>query len=154
MNLASLNIDYLARERYPDSQRISTIKNKAEAQILSVLPNEISNETYSVVVNDKCVWVDETGYWLDNCAKKLGKQVAHEQYFDAQKITNGLTERKVMGKQYSGAGNIYPYTAFIHKTTQGCLTYDKDGLSVIACNPDNNHQKWEISPDKNMCLMD
>lgn len=158
MNLNSLNIEYLARERYPENKRIQTIKNRATDQVLSVIPNDITDETYSIVANDQCLWVYNDEYKLKPCAQNLGKQVLHPQYFEAKKIITAANEQRYMGKKpalpqnkHSGA---YPYTAFIHKTTQQCLTYNNDGLFVSPCNPDNQYQKWDVSPDKNMCLME
>lgn len=158
MNLNSLNIEYLARERYPENERIQTIKNRATEQVISVMPNEVSDETYSILANDQCLWVYNDDYRLKPCAANLGKQILHPQYFEAKKIITAANEQRYMGKkpalpqnQQSGS---YPYTAFIHKTTQQCLTYNTDGLYISPCNPDDQYQKWDVSPDKNMCLME
>jgi hypothetical protein len=158
MNLNSLNIEYMARERYPENKRIQTIKNRATDQVVSVMPNDVTDETYSILANDQCLWVYNDDYKLKPCAQNLGSQVLHPQYFEAKKIITAANEQRYMGKKPTLPQNqsvgTYPYTAFIHKTTQQCLTYNNDGLFVSPCNPDNQYQKWDVSPDKNMCLME
>jgi WD40 repeat protein len=154
MNLNSLNIEYLAKEKYPENKRIESIKHRATNQILSLLPNDINDETYSVVANDQCLWVYNDDYRLRPCATNLGKQILHPQYFEAKKIITSANEQRYMGKKATLPDSLYPYTALIHKTTQHCLTYNPDGLFVSPCDPDNQYQKWDVSPDKNMCLME
>ena len=158
MNLNSLNIEYLARERYPENKRIQSIKNRTTDQVVSVMPNDITDETYSIIANDQCLWVYNDEYKLKPCAQNLGNQVLHPQYFEAKKIITAANEQRYMGKKpklpQNKQSGAYPYTAFIHKTTHQCLTYNNDGLFVSPCNPDNQYQKWDVSPDKNMCLME
>jgi hypothetical protein len=154
MNLNSLNIEYLAKDKYPENKRIQSIKSRETNQVLSVLPNDVNDETYSILANDQCLWVYNDDYKLKPCAQNISNQVLHPQYFEAKKIITSANEKRYMGKTPQLPNNKYPYTAFIHKTTQQCLTYNNDGLYVSPCDPDNQYQKWEVSPDKNMCLME
>ncbi len=155
LDLKSLDADYVVG-KFPDTGRIQTIKNKATNQVISVIPNDVNNSTYSVVANDQCLWVYNDDYNLKPCATGLNKQFIHPQYFEAKKIITEANEKRYMGKTpvIKNVKNQYPYTAFIHKTTQQCLAYNTEGLFVSECDPDNIYQKWEVSPDKNFCLME
>ena len=154
MNLNSLNNTYMGLEKFPENERIKTIKNKATSQVFSIIPNEITADTYSIYVNDQCLWAYNEEYYLKPCATNLGKTFVHPQFFESKKIITDANERRYMGKKPVTNHGQYPYTAFIHKTTQNCLTYDNDGLYLSKCDPDNTYQKWDVSPDKNMCLLE
>lgn len=163
MNLNSLNIGgYASGEtkmpelmnKFPAKSRINTIKSKTTDQVFSVIPSDVNDETYSVYANDQCLWVYNDDYHLKPCANNIAGSFVHPQFFEAKNIIAKANERRYMGKTPITDHGLYPYTAFIHKTTQQCLTYDTDGLYVSKCDPDNIYQKWEVSPDKNMCLLE
>ena len=146
MNTTSLDKDTI-KVPYPEGARVKTIKSKVNNQYVTVLPQSVNDNTYAVYVNDKCLHVYEDKYNLKQCANT--NNYLHPQYFEAKNIIQ-QNEKKNMGNK--AAKGIYPYTAFVHKGTQQCLTYDNEGLYVANCNGDNIYQKWQVSPNENICL--
>jgi hypothetical protein len=149
------SVNRMGLDKYPNNARVQTIKNRETDQVFSVLPAEVNDSTYSVMVNDQCLWAYNDEYYIKPCAANIGRSLIHPQFFEVKNIITKANEQRYMGKQpTTSQRESYPYSAFIHKTTQQCLTYDTDGLYLAACDPDNNYQKWDVSPDKNFCLMD
>ncbi len=138
-----------AKIQWPKDTRIKTIKNVATGQFLSVIPQQVNNDTYAVSVNDMCLYAYNNKYELKPCV--LSGNLMDPQYFNAKQILNTVTEAKIMGGN-TKLRNVLPYTAFQHPITQQCLSYDMDGLYMAQCNADNIYQRWSVSPDENICL--
>jgi hypothetical protein len=134
---------------YPNGMEIKTIKSKFNNQILSVKPNKIDKTSYSININDKCLYGYTDDYSLKECSTT--DSYMHPQYFNAININNRSIEKKYM----NGVNNDIqpePYTVFVHKSTQQCLTIDNEGVYISNCDADNIQQKWKVSPDENICL--
>ena len=143
------NIGNEAKMPWPKDARIKTIKNTATGQFLSVIPQQVNPETYAISVNDMCLFAYNDKYEIKPCM--LSGNLIDPQYFNAKQIINTTTEPKIMGGN-TKLSNVLPYTAFQHPLTQQCLTYNMDGLYMAPCNSDNIYQRWEISPDENLCV--
>lgn len=149
--LNSLDKDnYTPQLPFPKNGHIKTIKNVATDQYLSVIPQNINDETYAINVNDMCLYAYDSQFELKPCV--MSKNLIDPQYFEAKNIINDVTESRYMGSNNLGKKTPFPYTAFKHHTTQQCLTYDNDGLYVAECNPNNIYQRWAVSPDETICL--
>lgn len=137
--------------QYPEGESIKTIKSKFNNQVISVINQQAGRTTYAVSVNDKCVYGYNDDYTLKPCANTTN--YSHPQYFDARNINNSAMEKKYMNSK-AVTTNITPepYTAFIHKSTQKCLSMDNSGLYLSECDADNIYQRWQVSPDDNICL--
>lgn len=138
--------------KYPDDLNIKSIKSKFNNQILSVKPQSINNITYAISINDKCLYGYNDDIQLKNCENTNNS--INPQYFEARKINNISQEKLYMNRKNNATTNINPeaYTAFIHKTTQKCLTIDNEGVYLSPCDINNIYQRWQISPNENICL--
>lgn len=134
---------------YPENTDIKSIKSKFNNQILTVEKQSVSNNTYSVNVNDKCLYGYNDDYTIKPCANT--SNYIHPQYFNAININNIAMEKKYMNGKHSSIEHPEPYTAFIHKSTQKCLSIDNTGLYLSECDADNIYQRWQVSPDENIC---
>jgi len=150
LNLSSLDKDNL-KIPYPEDERVKTIKGKATNQYITVIPQKLNNDTYAVSVNDQCVYGFTDKYELRPCDKldNIEDVNFHPQYFEIKKVFRE-NERRIMGNKPDKKGE-YPYTAFIHKSTQHCLTVDNKGLYLTDCDSNNLYQKWLVSPNENIC---
>ena len=150
INLSSLDKDNI-KIPYPEGERVRTIKGETTNQYLSLIPQKINDNTYAINVNDKCVYGFTDKYELQPCDKleSLDKVNFHPQYFEIKKVFKE-NEKRVMGNKPDKKGS-YPYTAFIHKSTQHCLTVDNEGLYLTDCDANNIYQKWEVSPNEYIC---
>jgi hypothetical protein len=150
IDLSSLDKDNI-KIPYPEGERIKTIKGNATSQYISVIPQPINDNTYAINVNDNCIFVYNDKYELKKCEvfNKTDDINFHPQYFEIKKIISA-NEKKIMGNQSSKRGE-YPYTAFVHKTTQQCLTVDNEGLYIADCDANNIYQKWQVSPNEYIC---
>jgi hypothetical protein len=136
--------------KYPEGMDIKSIKSKFNNQLLSIKKQPINDITYAISINDKCLYGYDNDIELKNCANT--NNYIHPQYFEARKINNISQEKKYMNGQHTTARQPESYTAFIHKSTQQCLTVDNEGAYMAPCNADNIYQRWKISPDENICL--
>ena len=136
--------------KYPEGENIKAIKSKFNNQILSVKPQSINNVTYAISINDKCLYGYNDDIQLKNCMTT--NNYIHPQYFEARKINNTSQEKLYMNGKNTSVVKPDAYTAFIHKTTQQCLTMDNEGAYLAPCDADNIYQRWQISPNENICL--
>lgn len=150
LNLLSLDKDNI-KIPYPEDEKVKTIKSKLNQQFISVIPQKINNNTYAININDKCLYAYSDKYDLQPCAELNDNSLFnyHPQYFEIKKVIKE-TEKRVMGNKPDKKGE-YPYTAFIHKSTQQCLSIDNDGIYLDKCDANNLNQKWLVSPDENIC---
>lgn len=134
---------------FPENENVKTIKSKFNNQYLSVLPQQINDETYAIQANDQCLQVYQNNYFLGKCANT--SNYLHPQYFEIKKIMNNINAKNIMNStQISDTG--FPYTIFKHKNTNHCLSLDNEGLYIDKCDANNLSQKWEISPNENICI--
>lgn len=136
--------------KYPEGTNIKSIKSKFNNQILSVNKQPLNNVTYAISINDKCLYGYGDDIELKSCANT--ENYIHPQYFEARKINNVAQEKQYMNNKHSSILPPEAYTAFIHKSTQQCLTMDNEGAYLAPCNADNIYQRWQISADENICL--
>ena len=136
--------------QYPEGEYIKTIKSKFNNQIISVINQSVDKSTYAINVNDKCVYGYNDDYTLKPCSNT--QNYIHPQYFDARNINNTAMEKKYMNSKTGSKINPEPYTAFIHKSTQKCLSMDNGGLYLSDCDSNNIYQRWQVSADENICL--
>lgn len=139
--------------QYPEGDIIKTIKSKFNNQFISVINQSINKNTYAININDKCLYGYNDDYTLKPCANT--QNYIHPQYFDARNINNTAMEIKYMNssnKRSSNKNNPEPYTAFIHKSTQKCLSMDNSGVYLTDCDANNIYQRWQVSADENICL--
>jgi NADH:ubiquinone oxidoreductase subunit len=136
--------------KYPEGESIKSIKSKFNSQILSVNIQPVNKITYSLSINDKCLYGYNDDLELKNCVNT--NNYMHPQYFEARNINNVAQEKKYMNGKHTSVKIPESYTAFIHKSTQHCLTMDNEGVYLAPCNADNIYQRWQVSSDENICL--
>ena len=144
-----------ASDVFPIDKLIKTIKSKYNSQYISTIPYD--NNKYGIYVNDKCLTVnglckDET--CLHECQNTLYS--SDTQKFTNNRITSSLDAAKLMNIEpykITETSNIYPYNVFMSATNDKCLTLSNDGIGIDKCNLNNIKQRWEISPDDNICVL-
>ena len=147
MELNALNQDL--KLPFPEGESVKTIKSKFNNQYISVLPQQINDETYAIHANDQCLQVYQNNYMLGKCVNT--SNYLHPQYFEIKKIMNNINAKNIMNsKQINDTG--FPYTIFKHKNTNNCLSLDNEGIYMDKCDANNLSQKWEISPNENICI--
>jgi hypothetical protein len=139
---------------YPIGKLISTIKSKYNSQYLSTLAKD--NSKYGILVNDKCLTVNglcKDEFCLLDCQKTLFS--SDSQKFSTKRIFNSLDAAKVMNVPVNqiSTTNIYPYNIFTSTVNNNCLTIGNEGITIEKCNLNNIKQKWDISPDENICVL-
>ena len=139
---------------YPIGKLISTIKSKYNSQYLSTLAKD--NSKYGILVNEKCLTVNglcKDEFCLLDCQKTLFS--SDSQKFATKRIYNSLDAAKVMNvpSNQISTTNIYPYNIFTSTVNNNCLTMGNEGITIEKCNLNNIKQKWEISPDENICVL-
>lgn len=139
---------------FPIDKVIKTIKSKFNSQYISTISND--NTNYGILLNDKCLTVNglcKDDYCLLDCQNYLF--TSDSQKFSTKRIYSAVDAAKIMNvpvKSISSA-NVYPYNIFSSLVNNKCLTIGNEGITVEKCNLNNIKQKWEISPDENICLL-
>jgi len=136
--------------KYPEGIDIKSIKSKFNNQILSLNKQPLNNITYAIEINDKCLYNYTDDMELKKCVNTTN--FIHPQYFEARKIDNVSQEKMYMNGKHKSIKQPEPYTAFIHKSTQKCLSMDNEGVYMSNCDSDNIYQRWKISSNENICL--
>jgi hypothetical protein len=108
--------------------------------------------TFKLQVNNQCVTVyGNTDYSLKNCDPNT-----YAQQFKTYNITNPLDAAAITGIQVDRVTDSasYPYSLVTSTINNNCLTIDNDNnISIMPCNPNSRGQQWNVSNNKNLCIL-
>ena len=140
---------------FPIDKVIKTIKSKYNSQYISTITNDSS--TYGILLNEKCLTVNglcKDDYCLLDCQNHLF--TSDSQKFSTKRIYTDVDAAKAMNVPINAISraSVYPYNIFNSFINNKCLTIGNEGVTVEKCNLNNIKQKWEISPDENICLLE
>ena len=143
---------------YPVNKLIKTIKSKYNSQYISTFSNDIGK--YGILVNDKCITVNglcKDEFCLLDCQKSLYS--SDSQKFTSNRIYSAIDAAKIMNVDKNKivsdtiSSSIYPYNILRSTVNNNCLTNNDNGITIEKCNLNNIKQRWEISPDENICVL-
>lgn len=115
----------------------------------SISVNDIgSKDLYTINMNRKCLTsYGDKNYKLSECNGNKSQQFLKKQInnrYDAKYFTN---------KETTPQRNVtYPYNFLKSKTSDNCLQFNNDGISIEPCNPDNYKQHWKGYTSEKTCM--